>query len=166
MALLLLFKVLKLLVLAKLSLFLILPMCLLILFLWIKKTPWAKLILLLFLHIKRILLYRYLNRRKWKWRCFFFNVFMKMIIMVVLLCKNQDQMELLLILKTLLKNLFEKKLPNYKEKFIVIFIPHPPLKIIKVNTTFGHVFNHLHNYPIIITYGSKIWIYFNTTMNS
>ncbi len=47
--------------------------------------------------------------------------------------------------------MFEKKLPKYKDRLDTIF-PHCPLEIIKVNIAFGHVFNHLQNCPINITY--------------
>ncbi len=46
---------------------------------------------------------------------------------------------------------FEKELPKYKDHLDVIF-PHHPLETINVNNTFGHVFSHLHNCPISITY--------------
>jgi hypothetical protein len=38
--------------------------------------------------------------------------------------------------------MFEKELPKYKDRLDTIF-PHRPLETINVNTTFGHVFNHL-----------------------
>lgn len=48
-------------------------------------------------------------------------------------------------------NMFEKKLPKYKDRFDAIF-PRPLFHTINVNTTFGHVFNNLYNCPIDITY--------------
>jgi len=47
--------------------------------------------------------------------------------------------------------MFEKELPNYKDLLNVIFPCHP-LETISVNIIFGHVFSHLHNCPINITY--------------
>jgi hypothetical protein len=47
--------------------------------------------------------------------------------------------------------MFEKELPKYKNHLDVIF-PHHLLETINVNITYGHVFSHLHNCPISITY--------------
>jgi hypothetical protein len=47
--------------------------------------------------------------------------------------------------------MFEKELPKYKDHLDLIFPCHP-LETINVNTTFGHVFSHLHNCTINITY--------------
>jgi hypothetical protein len=47
--------------------------------------------------------------------------------------------------------MFEKEVPKYKDHLDVIFPCHP-LGTINVNITFGHVFSHLHNCPINITY--------------
>ncbi len=47
--------------------------------------------------------------------------------------------------------MFEKKLAKYKDHLDVIFLCHP-LETINVNTTFRHVFSHLHNCPISIKY--------------
>ncbi len=46
---------------------------------------------------------------------------------------------------------FEKELPKYKDR-LDVFFPCHPLETISVNTIFGHVFSHLHNCPISITY--------------
>jgi hypothetical protein len=46
-------------------------------------------------------------------------------------------------------NKFGKKLPKYKDWLDIIFLHHL-LEIVNVNTAFGHVFNHLHNCPIIL----------------
>jgi hypothetical protein len=46
---------------------------------------------------------------------------------------------------------FEKELPKYKDRLTVIFPCHP-LETISVNIISGHVFSHLHNCPISITY--------------
>jgi hypothetical protein len=47
--------------------------------------------------------------------------------------------------------MFEKKLPKYKDCLDVIFPCHP-FETINVNTTSRYVFSHLHNCPINITY--------------
>jgi hypothetical protein len=47
--------------------------------------------------------------------------------------------------------MFEKELPKYKDHLDVIF-SLSPLETINVNTIFEHVFSHLHNCPISITY--------------
>ncbi len=47
--------------------------------------------------------------------------------------------------------MFEKELPKYKDWLDTIFFSRP-LEIINVNTTSNHVFNHLQNWPISITY--------------
>jgi hypothetical protein len=48
-------------------------------------------------------------------------------------------------------NMFEKELPKYKGWLDTLFPCHP-LETINVNIAFGHVFNHLQNCPISITY--------------
>jgi hypothetical protein len=47
--------------------------------------------------------------------------------------------------------MFEKELPKYKDHLDVTF-PRHPLKTIRVNSTSRHVFSHLQNCPISITY--------------
>ncbi len=47
--------------------------------------------------------------------------------------------------------MFEKELPKYKDWLDTIFLHHL-FEIINVNTTSNHVFNHLQNCPIKITY--------------
>jgi len=47
-------------------------------------------------------------------------------------------------------NMFKKELPKY-DRLDAIF-PQPPLHIVNIHTTFGHVFNNLYNCPINITY--------------
>ncbi len=47
--------------------------------------------------------------------------------------------------------MFEKELPKYKDCLGMIFPRRPP-KTISVNIIYGHVFSHLHNCPINITY--------------
>jgi hypothetical protein len=47
--------------------------------------------------------------------------------------------------------MFEKELPKYKDWLETIF-PRHPLETINVNIAFDHVFNHLQNCPINITY--------------
>lgn len=48
-------------------------------------------------------------------------------------------------------NLFDKKFPKYKDRFEAIFLHHS-LEAINLNIIFGHIFNHLQNFPINITY--------------
>jgi hypothetical protein len=52
---------------------------------------------------------------------------------------------------TFWNEMFEKELPKYKDHLDVIFPCHL-LGTINVNITSGHVFSHLHNCPISITY--------------
>jgi hypothetical protein len=47
--------------------------------------------------------------------------------------------------------MFENELPKHKDHLDVIF-PHHLFETINVSITSGHVFNHLHNCPINITY--------------
>jgi hypothetical protein len=47
--------------------------------------------------------------------------------------------------------MFEKKLPKYKDWLDIVF-PHCPFETINVNIAFGHVFSHLQNCLINITY--------------
>jgi hypothetical protein len=48
-------------------------------------------------------------------------------------------------------NLFDKKLPKYKDRLEAIF-PHHPLEVVNLNIIFVHIFSHLQNCPINITY--------------
>ncbi len=48
-------------------------------------------------------------------------------------------------------NLFDKKLPKYKDHLEVIFLHHP-LEVVNLNIIFVHIFSHLQNCPINITY--------------
>jgi hypothetical protein len=48
-------------------------------------------------------------------------------------------------------DLFEIELPKYKDKLESIF-GRVSLGVVNLNTTFGHLFNNLQNYPIIIIF--------------
>ncbi len=48
--------------------------------------------------------------------------------------------------------MFNKKLPKYKDRLDVIFPLCSPLEIINTNIISRHVFNHLQNYPITTNY--------------
>jgi hypothetical protein len=53
--------------------------------------------------------------------------------------------------KSFCNTMFEKELPKYTDWLDTIF-SHHPLEIINFNITSGHVFSHLQNCPISITY--------------
>jgi hypothetical protein len=48
-------------------------------------------------------------------------------------------------------NMLKKELPKYKDCLDIIFLHHL-FEIVNVNTAFEHVFNHLQNCPINITF--------------
>jgi hypothetical protein len=48
-------------------------------------------------------------------------------------------------------NLFGKRFPKYKDRLEAIF-PCCPLEAVNLNIIFGHIFSHLQNCPINITY--------------
>lgn len=48
-------------------------------------------------------------------------------------------------------NLFDKRFLEYKDRLEAIF-PHRPLEAVNLNIIFGHIFSHLQNCPINITY--------------